>query len=58
MTKKLGPALYGPRLTQSQFRKWILAAEQTPTISLEDAKALWAKKRKELLDFKQDKSFS
>ena len=42
------PALPGKRLSLDQFRKWVADAEQTSTVSLEDAKLIWLGKRKRL----------
>ena len=43
-------ALPGPPLTPEQFREAILSIDENgPSISLEEAKALWAKRKKELL---------
>lgn len=41
--------LPGPPLTADQFREWILSRENGPTISLQEAKARWAKMKKRLL---------
>jgi len=39
------PALKGEPMSIKAFKKWIQVAENTPSISLKDAKAKWAKKR-------------
>lgn len=48
-SKKIFPALPGRPLTSEEFRNWIAEAEKGDTISLKDAKAAWAKQRKQLL---------
>ena len=42
------PALPGNALALSAFRSWINAADDSPTITLKEAKARWAQKRKQL----------
>jgi len=44
----LSPALQGSPLTNQEFVNWINQAEMMPTISLDDAKSKWTKKRQEL----------
>ncbi|MBZ0098804.1 MAG: hypothetical protein K8F30_06950 [Taibaiella sp.] len=39
------PDLKGEPMSIKAFKKWIHVAENTPSISLKDAKAKWAKKR-------------
>lgn len=43
------PALPGNPYTAKEFRELILSRENGPSISLKEAKAQWAKKRKQLL---------
>jgi hypothetical protein len=38
-------ALPGAELSVDEFRKWIADSELLPTISLEEAKSTWEKKR-------------
>jgi hypothetical protein len=42
------PSLPGSALSLSQFKSWIKEAEQTSTVSLNEAKEKWANKRKQL----------
>ena len=42
------PALPGTPLSLYEFRKWVNNAEQTSTVSLEEAKTIWEGKRKQL----------
>jgi hypothetical protein len=42
------PALPGRSLSLKEFRDWISEAENSPTISLKEAKVKWAGKRKQL----------
>ncbi len=42
------PSLSGEPLRLAQFKNWIKDAENTPTVSLTDAKEKWANKRKQL----------
>lgn len=42
------PALKGEPMSIKAFKKWIQDAETTPSISLKDAKAKWAKKKTQL----------
>ena len=41
------PALPGKPLSITQFKKWISDAENAPSVSLNEAKAIWAKKQKQ-----------
>ena len=41
----LSPALKGPPMSNKEFVEWIREAENSPTISLEEAKERWAKSR-------------
>lgn len=43
------PALPGQTMNINAFKNWIDEAEDTPTVHLKQAKAKWAKKRKQLL---------
>jgi len=43
------PALPGKALNLQAFKNWIANSEVSPTISLNDAKALWQNKRKQLM---------
>jgi hypothetical protein len=47
----LSPAFPGNPLSYDEFKSWIAACEKTPTVSLKEAKAKWAKKKKKLLEF-------
>ncbi len=48
-------SLAGAATSVDEFRNWINAAEQTPTLSLEEAKLKWDIKRNQLLQhIKQD----
>lgn len=42
------PSLPGQPMSISAFKKWIEIAENSKTISLDEAKAQWAKKKKQL----------
>ena len=42
------PALPGEPLSITQFKKWISDAENAPSISLNEAKSIWEKKKKHL----------
>jgi hypothetical protein len=42
------PAIPGPEISLSKFKKWVNDAEQTHTVSLDEAKAIWQTKRKQL----------
>jgi hypothetical protein len=42
------PALQGSPLSNQEFVNWVKAAEETPAISLHEAKTKWANKRKQL----------
>ncbi len=42
------PALPGKALTLTEFKNWINAAENAPSVSLTEAKQTWANKRKQL----------
>ena len=42
------PALPGAALSLTEFKEWIADAEQAPLVSLNDAKQIWADKRKRL----------
>jgi len=42
------PALPGKPLSITQFKKWISDAENAPSVSLNEAKAIWAKRQKQL----------
>lgn len=42
------PALPGKSLNLKEFKDWIAEAETSPTISLKEARAKWAGKRKKL----------
>ncbi len=43
------PALPGNSLGLSAFRNWINAADDSPTVTLQEAKIKWTHKRKQLL---------
>jgi hypothetical protein len=43
------PAFPGKPLTSEQFKELILSRENGPSMSLKEAKARWAKKKKQLL---------
>jgi hypothetical protein len=43
------PALPGNALGMDAFRNWISEADDSPTITLQEAKAKWAHKKKQLL---------
>ena len=45
------PALPGRSLNLKEFKDWISEAETSATISLKEAKAKWAGKRKQLQKF-------
>jgi hypothetical protein len=45
------PALPGNALGMDAFRSWINAADDSPTITLQEAKVKWTHKRKQLLKF-------
>ena len=40
------PAVPGDPLSINEFRKWVKQAEEMPTVSIEDAKSIWSKKKK------------
>jgi hypothetical protein len=40
------PALPGESLSLQEFRNWIAAAENSPAVSLKEAKSEWVRKRK------------
>jgi len=40
------PAIPGDPLSVDEFRKWIKRAEEMPTVTLEEAKSRWSKKKK------------
>jgi len=42
------PAIPGDKLSIGKFKKWIDDAEQSPTVSLEEAKSIWSMKRSRL----------
>jgi hypothetical protein len=42
------PALPGHTLSLQEFRQWIANAENTPTISLQDARSAWTARKKQL----------
>lgn len=42
------PSLPGPPLSLKAFKEWIAKSEETPTVSLKEAKSKWAEKRKQL----------
>ncbi len=42
------PAIPGRELSLIQFKKWINDAEKTSTVSFEEAKSIWAEKKKQL----------
>jgi len=42
------PAVPGGPLSLNEFKKWINHAEQTSTVSHEEAKSIWKGKRKQL----------
>lgn len=42
------PALPGTALSLKEFKNWIKAAEQTPSVSLTEAQEKWANKKKQL----------
>ena len=42
------PAIPGDKLSIGKFKKWIHDAEQSPTVSLEEAKSIWSMKRSRL----------
>jgi hypothetical protein len=42
------PALPGNVLNIDAFRSWINSADDSPTVTLQEAKAKWAAKRKQL----------
>ena len=44
-TERIPHTLKGPRMTNEEFTDWIRDAENSPTISLEEAKQRWAKSR-------------
>lgn len=41
-------ALPGKPLAENEFRQWVQKAEQSPTVSLDEAKSRWEKKKKQL----------
>ena len=45
---RVSTALAGKALTNKEFTDLILSRENGPTVSLKDAKAVWAKQRKQL----------
>jgi hypothetical protein len=44
------PALPGKLFTQTQFINWIKKAENSGTVSIQEAKLLWEKRRKIILN--------
>ena len=42
------PSLQGQPLTQFEFANWIKAAEEMPTVSFNEAKTKWIKKKNQL----------
>ncbi len=49
-TKPLSPTLKGPKLTIDEFQDWIKAAEDSPTMSLDEAKQKWEVKKQAILN--------
>ncbi|TAE37416.1 MAG: hypothetical protein EAY66_05880 [Sphingobacteriales bacterium] len=48
-TQKTSPALMGSPLSNQEFLNWVQQAENTNTISLQEAKDKWAIKKEQLL---------
>ncbi len=48
--KNSSPAVPGDPLSIAEFQQWIKRAEEMPTVSLEEAKSIWSKKKKLLAD--------
>ena len=42
------PALSGKPLTLKEFKNWVAESEKAPTVSLQEAKSQWARKKKQL----------